>query len=54
MRSNRHVHGCCHVIYSSTPMLREIIGMMQALMLVPSTADNPGVAQLAEQATVNR
>ena len=42
MRSNRHVHGCCHVIYSSTPMLREIIGMMQALMLVPSTADNPG------------
>ena len=42
MRSNRHVHGCCHVIYSSTPLLREIIGMMRAVMLVPSRSDIPG------------
>ena len=41
-RTNRHVNGCCHVIYSSTPMLRQIIGMMRALMLVPSRSDIPG------------
>ena len=41
-RTNRHVNGCCHVIYSSTPILREILGMMRALMLVPSSSDLPG------------
>ena len=42
LRRNRHPHGCCHVRYLSTPMIREVLGMMRALMLVPSSPDLPG------------
>ena len=41
-RTNRHCYGCCHVRYGSTPMIREILGMMRALMLVPSSTGLPG------------
>lgn len=41
-RHNRHIHGCCHVIYNSVSTLRQILGMMRALVLVPSSPDLPG------------
>ena len=41
-RHSRHVFGCCHVRYASAPTLRRIVGMMDALMLVPSTRSFPG------------
>ncbi len=42
IRSNRHVHGCCHVRYGSTAALREIKGMMEGLVLVTSLPILPG------------
>ncbi|MEZ5167329.1 MAG: hypothetical protein R2695_12895 [Acidimicrobiales bacterium] len=42
MRLNRHTFGCCHVRYSCTRTLRRILGMMEGLVLLPSTIDNPG------------
>ncbi|MEM9518787.1 MAG: helix-turn-helix domain-containing protein [Actinomycetota bacterium] len=42
IRRDRHTYGCCHVRYLSTPMIREVLGMMRALMVVPSTPDLPG------------
>jgi transcriptional regulator with XRE-family HTH domain len=41
-RKNRHVYGCCHVRYSSTPIHRQILGLMQALLLIPFETDLPG------------
>ena len=37
-RSNRHVHGCCHVRYHSVHELRALMGLMNALILVGSSA----------------
>jgi hypothetical protein len=34
-RHNRYVHGCCHVVYSSTRVHREIMGLLDAFMSVP-------------------
>jgi hypothetical protein len=31
-RHNRHINGCCHVVYASTHVHREIIGLMDALL----------------------
>ena len=31
-RHNRHVFGCCHVRYASTPLLRQILGLMDGLV----------------------
>jgi len=31
-RHNRHVNGCCHVVYASTHVHREILGLMAALL----------------------
>jgi transcriptional regulator with XRE-family HTH domain len=42
IRRNRHVYGCCHLRYSSTYDLRKILGMMEAMMLVPSPTILPG------------
>lgn len=33
-RHNRHINGCCHVVYSSTRVHREILGLMDALLAV--------------------
>ncbi len=41
-RHNRHVFGCCHVRYACTHTLRRILGMMDAVMLLPSTPVSPG------------
>ncbi len=35
-RRNRHMHGCCHIRYSSVHDLRKILGLMDALLLLPS------------------
>ncbi len=37
VRRNRHVYGCCHVRYGSVAAIREIKGMMEGLVLVPSS-----------------
>lgn len=37
IRTNRHEYGCCHVIYCSCTKIREIKGLMEGMMLVPST-----------------
>ncbi|MDW3218663.1 MAG: helix-turn-helix domain-containing protein [Acidimicrobiales bacterium] len=41
-RHNRHVFGCCHVRYACTHTLRRILGMMDGLMLLPSSPVSPG------------
>ena len=38
-RGNRHVYGCCRVVYSSTPALRKLLGLMDALV---SSVPDPG------------
>jgi hypothetical protein len=38
-RHNRHVFGCCHVIYNSTPAQRRLLGLMEALI---SSSPDPG------------
>ena len=42
VRRNRHVNGCCHVRYGSVAAIREIKGMMEGLVLVPSSPVLPG------------
>jgi hypothetical protein len=42
VRRNRHVNGCCHVRYGSVAAIREIKGMMEGLVLVPSSPILPG------------
>jgi transcriptional regulator with XRE-family HTH domain len=51
IRRTKHPMGCATVVYSSSRLHREIMGLMHALL--PSTSHS-GVAQLAEQTTVNR
>ena len=41
-RTNRHVHGCCHVIYGSTTEIRRILGLLSGMMLIPLPSDLPG------------
>lgn len=42
IRSNRHYYGCCHVRYSSVHDLRTILGLMEAVLLLPFPLDLPG------------
>ena len=42
IRTNRHVYGCCHVRYGSSLAIRQILGMMEAMLLVSSPIDFPG------------
>lgn len=35
-RHNRHVNGCFHVIYSSKPILRQILGLIEGLTVTDS------------------
>jgi len=42
IRGNRHYYGCCHVRYSSVRDLRTILGLMEAVLLLPSAPDIPG------------
>ena len=44
MRRNRHIYGCCHVVYTSSPAIRRLLGLMEALI---SSGPRSGVAQLA-------
>lgn len=32
IRHNKHEHGCCHVRYNSASLMREILGLMRALL----------------------
>jgi hypothetical protein len=41
-RHNKHIHGCCHVKYASTSMLRQILGLMDGLFLISSPSILPG------------
>ena len=41
-RTNRHVHGCCHVAYGSTREIRRILGLLSGMMLIPLPTDLPG------------
>lgn len=41
-RSNRHVRGCCHVRYHSVSDLRMLLGLMNGLILVGSSASVRG------------
>ena len=41
-RHSRHLFGCCHVRYASRHTLRRMLGMMEALVLVPSNPSIPG------------
>ena len=51
IRRSKHPMGCATVIYSSTKVLRRILGLVDALL---SSEAPSGVAQLAERLTVNQ
>ena len=50
-RSSKHPMGCASVIYCRSRTHRAIMGLVQALL---TSTGHSGVAQLAEQTTVNR
>jgi hypothetical protein len=50
LRNNKHENGCVSVRYACARTHRGVIGLVRALL---SSASPSGVAQLAEQGTVN-
>ena len=50
IRHNKHEHGCLRVTYTCSRTHRAVMGLVRALL---SSVPNSGVAQLAEQRTVN-
>ena len=51
VRHNKHEHGCTTIRYSCTRTHRAVMGLIDALLA--SSSRHSGVAQLAEQGTVN-